>query len=68
VLEVDIGGVEDIGLGTLAAAADKVAVIGLKCPKLPVALLSMPVRENKWIVPVSLEAQRIVELSLKARQ
>ena len=49
-------------------ATANVNVIGVKWPKLPVAELSDPVREKKWIVPVSLEAHRIVELSLNARQ
>ena len=49
-------------------ATASVDVIGVKWPKLPVAELSAPVNEKKWIVPVSLEAHRIVELSLNARQ
>lgn len=70
---------EVIGLGGAAAlpntvepnvlpATARVEVIGVKWPKLPVAELSAPVSEKKWMVPVSLDAHRIVELSLKARQ
>lgn len=49
-------------------ATANVDAIGVKWPKLPVAVLSAPVSEKKWIVPVSLDAHRIVELSLNARQ
>lgn len=49
-------------------ATASVDVMGVKWPKLPVAELSVPVSEKKWIVPVSLDAQRMVEFSLKARQ
>lgn len=49
-------------------ATASVDVMGVKWPKLPVAELSLPVSEKKWIVPVSLDAHRMVELSLNARQ
>lgn len=49
-------------------ATASVVASGVKCPKLPVADVSAPVSEKKWIVPVALEAQRIVERSLNARQ
>lgn len=49
-------------------ATASVDVIGVKCPKLPVAELSAPVNEKKWMVPVSLDEHKIVEFSLKAKQ
>lgn len=49
-------------------ATASVDVMGAKWPKLPVAELSEPVSEKKWTVPVSLDAHKMVELSLKARQ
>jgi hypothetical protein len=51
-----------------AVAMESVDASGVKCPKLPVADVSEPVSEKKWIVPVSLDAHRIVESSLNAKQ
>lgn len=45
-----------------------VDVMGAKTPKLPLAELSVPLSEKKWMVPVSLDAHNTVDISLNARQ